>query len=100
LVKTKGSVVISTSLAAQYRLIHASDYATSKHAVDRFAEFVALENPDIKVFPLHPGVIETQLTDDVKSGLENVDSVALPAATVLHLTAGNANYLSGRYECP
>jgi len=97
LVKTKGSVVISTSLAAQYRLNHASDYATSKHAVDRFAEFIALENPDIKVFPLHPGIIETQLASEAQAGLENVDSVALPAATILHLTAGNANYLSGRF---
>jgi len=32
--------------------------------------------------------------------LEPVDSVALPAATVLYLTARKADYLSGRYVNP
>ncbi|KAH9965304.1 NAD-P-binding protein [Russula dissimulans] len=97
LVKTKGSVVILTSVAAQYRLPFASDYATSKHAVDRFAEFIAVEYPDIKVFPVHPGVVATELNAEANVGMETIDSVALPAATILYLTAGNADYLSGRF---
>jgi len=95
--KTKGSVVILTSLAAQVRLPNGSDYSTSKHAVGRFAEFIRLENPDIKVFPVHPGVVETELAAEGNVGLESVDSVALSAATILYLTARKADYLSGRF---
>ncbi|KAI0266376.1 NAD-P-binding protein [Gloeopeniophorella convolvens] len=97
LLKTKGSIVIVTALGAQYRIPFASEYCTSKHAVDRFAEFITLEYPEIKVFPIHPGVIETQLNGEAQSGMENVDSVSLPAATILYVTSGKADYLSGRY---
>ncbi|KAI9511992.1 NAD-P-binding protein [Russula earlei] len=97
LVKTKGSIVILTSVGAQYRFRGMSDYGTSKHAINRFAEYVALEYPDIKVFPVHPGVVETELAAEASVDLDTVDSVALPAATILYLTAGKADYLSGRF---
>jgi len=95
--KTKGCIVILTSLAAQVRLPNASEYSTSKHAIGRFAEFVRIENPDIKVFPVHPGVVDTELAAEGNVGLEPVDSVALSAATILYLTARKADYLNGRF---
>ncbi|KAI0266246.1 NAD-P-binding protein [Gloeopeniophorella convolvens] len=97
LAKTKGSAVIITSVAAQARLRFASEYCTSKHAIGRFAEFAASENPDVKVFALHPGVIKTELGDYAQHGVPTEDALALPAATALHLTAGKADFLSGRY---
>ncbi|KAI0266764.1 NAD-P-binding protein [Gloeopeniophorella convolvens] len=95
--KTKGSAVLITSVAAQARLAFGSDYCTSKHAIGRFTEFVASEYPDIKVFALHPGVIETELGVFGQHGLPNEDTLALPAATTLYITSGKANYLSGRF---
>ena len=40
--RSKGYIVIVTSLAANIRMAFASDYATSKHALIRLAEFIVL----------------------------------------------------------
>jgi NAD(P)-dependent dehydrogenase (short-subunit alcohol dehydrogenase family) len=97
LLKTKGQVVIVTSGAAQVRLPAASEYCISKFAINRLAEFVTIEYPDIKVFAVHPGAVETDMF--VSSGIDFKanTTVGLPAATILYLTSGNADYLSGRY---
>lgn len=95
--RSKGYIVIVTSLAANIRMAFASDYATSKHALIRLAEFIVLENPDIKTFAIHPGAILTQMGMESKVDIPMVDTVALPAATMLHLTAGKADFLSGRF---
>ncbi|KAI0061406.1 NAD-P-binding protein [Artomyces pyxidatus] len=96
--KTKGQIIIVTSVMAHLRRSMTSDYALSKHALGRFAELVALEHPDIKIFPVHPGVIKTTLNVDAKvPDPPTEDTLALPAATFLYLTSGNADYLSGRY---
>ena len=42
LLKTKGQVVILSSASAQIRIPNASEYCVSKHAMLRFAEFVAI----------------------------------------------------------
>ena len=44
LLKTKGQVVITTSGLAQIRLPNGSEYGTSKHAMNRFAEFITIGN--------------------------------------------------------
>ncbi|KAI0263480.1 hypothetical protein BC834DRAFT_1042936 [Gloeopeniophorella convolvens] len=98
LVKPKGRIVIVTSAAAQYRVPLASAYCTSKHAVDCFAEFVAIEYPSIKSFCMHPGVVDTELlAESSPPGFPAEDSVALPVATILYLTSGKADYLSSRF---
>ncbi|KAI0056299.1 NAD-P-binding protein [Artomyces pyxidatus] len=97
LLKTKGKIIIISSGIAQRRVPMASDYATSKFALNRFTEFVALEYPDVKVFSLHPGVIATDLNKVSGLTLPTIDTLALPAATALYLTSGKADYLSGRY---
>jgi len=55
------------------------------------------EYPDIKVFAVHPGAVETDML--VNSGVDVAanSTVGLAAATILYLTSGNADYLSGRY---
>jgi len=46
LLKTKGRVVVTTSGAAQLRIPNASEYCTSKHAINRFVEFIAIGSPN------------------------------------------------------
>jgi hypothetical protein len=57
------------------------------------------ENPAIKIFCVHPGCIATQLVADSQSIVLTEETLALPAATILYLTSGQADYLSGRYIC-
>jgi len=56
-----------------------------------------VEYPDIKVFSVHPGTIKTTLYDGCEGNFPTTSTVGLAAATVLYLTAGKADYLSGRY---
>jgi hypothetical protein len=65
----------------------------------------ALEHPSIRAFALAPGQIPTRLAaetgalgsgDNEDAGVVAPDSVALPAATMLYLTSGRADWLSGR----
>jgi len=100
LLKTRGQVVIITSSAAQVRIPNMSEYCISKHAINRFVEFIGIEYPDLKVFSVHPGTIKTALYDEFGGGEANFplsSTVGLSAATVLYLTTGKADYLSGRY---
>ncbi|KAI0051520.1 NAD-P-binding protein [Auriscalpium vulgare] len=97
LLKTNGQIVIVSSGVAQLRIPTASEYCTSKFALNRFAEFIALEYPSLRVFPVHPGVIGTELNLATDAPVPAVDTLALPAATFLYLTSGKANWLSGRY---
>jgi hypothetical protein len=55
------------------------------------------ENPSIKIVCVHPGVVDTELLVEASCGVTAQDTVALPAATILHLTSGKADYLNGRY---
>jgi NAD(P)-dependent dehydrogenase (short-subunit alcohol dehydrogenase family) len=118
-VKTKGQIVVLSSGAAQYRTALYSEYCLSKHALNRLAELVVVgtypssrkrigesylltamiltENPSIRIFCVHPGCVETQLITDSQSAIPCEDPLALPAATILYLTSGKADYLSSRY---
>ncbi|KAI0319886.1 NAD-P-binding protein [Amylostereum chailletii] len=97
--KTKGYIIATTSANAQMRLPFSSDYSISKHALGRLIEFIALEYPDVKTFVIHPGSIRTQLASDAGFGeeVQMPDTLQLPAATMLYLAAGGADWLNGRY---
>jgi NAD(P)-dependent dehydrogenase (short-subunit alcohol dehydrogenase family) len=116
LVKTKGQIIVLSSAAAQNRVPFASDYCISKHALHRLAEFVVIgkysrdelndnvncwkyliENPDIRVYCVQPGQVATDLLVESSSSTPAQDTIALPAATILYLTSGKADYLSSRY---
>ncbi|KZV66968.1 NAD(P)-binding protein [Peniophora sp. CONT] len=56
--KTEGYFLAVTSIVAQFRAPNASDYQTSKHALNRLVELIALENTAIKAFSLHPGSVD------------------------------------------
>ncbi|KAF5347397.1 hypothetical protein D9758_011257 [Tetrapyrgos nigripes] len=104
---SKGYFIAFSSMSAQLRIPNASSYSVSKHAVTRFVEFVTLENPNVKAYSFHPGGIRTPLSlesirkkpKEVAEAMEAflVDKPELPAATLLYLTSGKADWLSGRY---
>ncbi|KAI9451092.1 NAD-P-binding protein [Russula earlei] len=97
LLKTKGQVVVLTSIGAQLRLPTSSEYALSKFALNRLVEFVTVEYPAIKAFSVHPGVVQTDLFEECAGSYPVDSTVGLAAATILYLTSGKADYLSGRY---
>ncbi|KAI0310194.1 NAD-P-binding protein [Amylostereum chailletii] len=94
----KGHLIAISAEASHIRIPGASDYHISKQAINRLVEYVVLEHPEVKAFALHPGVISTHLAVATQwEGLIAPDTAALPAATALYLSAGKADWLSGRY---
>ena len=63
------------------------------------------EHPSIRVFALAPGYLPTRIA--IETGTINergegaagftLDTLALPASTMLHLTSGRLDWLSGRF---
>ncbi|KAJ7451200.1 NAD-P-binding protein [Mycena galericulata] len=101
LVKTKGYNVIIGSIGAQIRMPFASSYVTSKHAVNRLNEYIHIEHPDVKSFSVNPGAIKTTMADNNPEAAPwLIDTLQLPAATLLRLTSGKEDWLSGRYFSP
>lgn len=94
--KTNGYIITTSSGMAQLRYPTMSPYGISKLAVNRLVEFIDLEYPEVKTFAIHPGTIRTAINADAHQ-LPTPDTTALPAATILYLTAGNADWLHGRY---
>ncbi|VDB85665.1 unnamed protein product [Peniophora sp. CBMAI 1063] len=97
--KTNGYVIGMSSIAAQTRLYSSSDYGVSKFALNRLLEFVDLEySGSVKTFSLHPGAVLTDMAKN--SGMPEqffVDTPELAAATILALTSGQYDWLSGRF---
>jgi len=123
---TQGYIFAISSIGAQLRFPGASDGCITKYAVNRLVEFVVLGkilphppssfffpgsdidagHPSIRAFALAPGLIPTRLAAETGAhGDDNGDGgsvgapdvVALPAATMLYLTSGRADWLSGRF---
>ncbi|KDQ53608.1 hypothetical protein JAAARDRAFT_197408 [Jaapia argillacea MUCL 33604] len=100
LVKSNGHIILVSSVGAQKRSPGASAYQSSKHALNRFAEFVHLEygGQGVKVFSLHPGAIVTELSSVEPSVRPNlIDKVELASHTMVRLSSGSEDWLSGRY---
>ncbi|KAI0265846.1 NAD-P-binding protein [Gloeopeniophorella convolvens] len=95
--EASGRIVVVSSGGAQLRFPNSSDYCTSKHTVGRLVEFIALENPKLKVFTLDPGTHPTQMAYETGIEFTTEDTLQLPAAAMLYLTSGKADWLSGRY---
>ncbi|KZV67306.1 NAD(P)-binding protein [Peniophora sp. CONT] len=85
LLKTKGSIIASTSAVAHAHSPISMDFNISKHTLNRFVEILALDYPELYICAVGLDEIET-------SG-----STRLSAPVILWLTARNAEFLSGRY---
>ncbi|KAA1467242.1 NAD-P-binding protein [Dentipellis sp. KUC8613] len=95
LTKVKGYFLVTSSIGGLLRMSCASPYGISKNAVNVFVEYLTIEFPDVKAFALHPGSVDTEMTRGANIVAE--DNVQLASATYLYLTAGKADWLSGKF---
>jgi NAD(P)-dependent dehydrogenase (short-subunit alcohol dehydrogenase family) len=99
--RSGGHLILLTSVGAQLLMPGASDYQTSKHAINRLCEFVQVDHGDdgIKCFALHPGGVSTELGLSMPPAMHAylIDSPALAAGFAVWLCSGNADWAKGRY---
>ncbi|AMY68877.1 SDR family oxidoreductase [Frigidibacter mobilis] len=98
---SSGHLVVLSSIGGQLLVPGASDYQTSKHAINRLCEFVQVDHGEdgIKCFALHPGGVATELGRNMPEGLHAflTDSPDLAGAFVVWLCSGQADWAKGRY---
>lgn len=79
----------------------ASDYQTSKHAINRLCEFVQSDHDEdeIKCFAMHPGGVVTDLGQKMPAHMHEhlVDEPELAASFSVWLSSGQADWAKGRY---
>ncbi len=98
---TGGHLILISSVGAQLLMPGASDYQTSKHAINRLCEFINVDHGDdgIKSFAIHPGGVATDLGKNMPRELHPylVDEPELAAGFIVWLCSGQADWASGRY---
>lgn len=96
-----GHLILLSSVGAQLVMPGASDYQTSKHAVNRLCEFINLDHGEdgIKCFAIHPGGVPTALAKNMPEDLHSflVDEPELAAGFIVWLCSGKGDWASGRY---
>ncbi|KAK4241290.1 putative oxidoreductase [Achaetomium macrosporum] len=74
-------------------------YSTAKMAVVRLWDSLASANPDLSVFHVQPGVVDTDMNKE-SGGIKAVgfaDHVSLPASFMLWLASPEARFLKGKF---
>ena len=96
-----GHLILLSSIGAQLVMPTASDYQTSKHAINRLCEFVEVDHGEdgIKCFAIHPGGVSTELGRNMPKGMHAylIDEPELAASFVVWLCSGKADWAKGRY---
>lgn len=96
-----GHLILLSSIGAQLLMPGASDYQTSKHAINRLSEFVQSDHGEdgIKCFAVHPGGVATELGHNMPENMHEylVDSPDLAACFIVWLASGQADWAKGRY---
>ena len=96
-----GHLILLSSVGAQVVMPGASDYQTSKHAINRLCEFVQSDHGDdgIKCFAMHPGGVATELGHNMPEAMHEhlVDDPRLAASFAVWLCSGKADWAKGRY---
>lgn len=96
-----GHLILTSSVGAQRVNTTASDYQTSKHAINRLCEFVEVDHgaEGIKCFAIHPGGVRTALAENMPEEIKVnlVDAPELAAGFVVWLCSGEADWAKGRY---
>jgi 3-oxoacyl-[acyl-carrier protein] reductase len=95
----RGRIVITASGAAYQPGSKSTAYSSSKAAVTRFGETLALqlEPYGIPVFPISPGLVRTEMTEGVFSDDAPWTPPEAAPELVLALASGRFDQLSGRY---
>ena len=90
-----------SSIGAQLLMPGASDYQTSKHAINRLCEFVQSDHGEdgIKCFAVHPGGVATEIGLSMPEAMHDylVDTPDLAACFIVWLASGQADWAKGRY---
>ncbi|KIP09052.1 hypothetical protein PHLGIDRAFT_23195 [Phlebiopsis gigantea 11061_1 CR5-6] len=103
LIKSGGdkTIVNVGSLAAVFILPTLSSYSTSKIALLRFTEFINTEYGDkgVLAYTIHPGSIPTDMAASIPDEFKDrlVDTVELPAHTLVWLIKERRDWLAGRF---
>ena len=96
-----GHLILLSSIGAQLLMPGASDYQTSKHAINRLCEFVQSDHGDdgVKCFAVHPGGVATELGHNMPEEMHEhlVDTPDLAACFIVWLASGKADWAKGRY---
>jgi 3-oxoacyl-[acyl-carrier protein] reductase len=95
----RGRIVITASGAAYLPGSRSTAYSSSKAAVTRFGETLALqlEPHGIPVFPISPGLVRTEMTEDVFPDDAPWTPPEAAPELVRALASGRFDALSGRY---
>jgi NAD(P)-dependent dehydrogenase (short-subunit alcohol dehydrogenase family) len=98
---TGGHLILISSVGAQLLMPGASDYQTSKHAINRLCEFINVDHGEdgIKCFAIHPGGVATTLGKNMPEDLHQylTEEPELAAGFIVWLCSGKADWASGRY---
>jgi NAD(P)-dependent dehydrogenase (short-subunit alcohol dehydrogenase family) len=98
---TGGHLILISSIGAQLVRPTASDYQTTKHAINRLCEFVNVDHGEegVKCFAVHPGGVLTVLAKNMPKELHAnlVDEPDLAAGFIVWLCSGQADWAKGRY---
>jgi NAD(P)-dependent dehydrogenase (short-subunit alcohol dehydrogenase family) len=96
-----GHLILLSSIGAQLLMPGASDYQTSKHAINRLCEFVQVDHgaDGIKCFAIHPGGVATELGRSMPEAMHQylIDAPELAAGFAVWLCSGKADWAAGRY---
>ena len=99
--RSGGYLILISSVGAQLLTPGASDYQTSKHAINRLCEFVNVDHGEdgIKCFAIHPGGVPTALGKNMPNEMHAhlVDSPDLAAGFIVWLCSGKADWAKGRF---
>ncbi|KAA8645092.1 hypothetical protein EYZ11_008151 [Aspergillus tanneri] len=98
---TTDAVVIEVSSSAAHLNFAAefASYSIAKMAVFRLWDSVAFANPEISVFHVQPGVVDTDMNKEA-GGVDAVgfaDDVSLPASFNVWLASPEARFLKGKF---
>ncbi|KUJ11859.1 NAD(P)-binding protein [Mollisia scopiformis] len=72
-----------------------SSYISSKIACARMLECMQAEHPEIRVISVHPGVVDTAMTEKTK--VPPMDDASLVAGLMVWLAGPEANFMKGRF---
>lgn len=94
-------LILVSSTGAQRVRPTASDYQTSKHALNRLCAFDQVDHGayGIKCFAMHPGGIATELAYNMPEALHPLftDDPDLTGCFAVWLSSGRADWARGRY---
>lgn len=99
--RSGGHMILVSSIGSLFVMAGASDYQTSKHAINRLCEFVQADHEadGIKCFAMHPGGVATDLGRNMPAQFHEslVDDPELAASFAVWLSSGAADWAKGRY---